>query len=63
MKHNPNKTKFIIFDWAGNDLSNHHGTFETFDDAWYYILGDMTDNLNLTETDYQEYDVREIAND
>lgn len=49
------KKIFKIYDWAGNDLSRFHGTFETFEDAWDYIFGEMTDKLNLTEDDYQEY--------
>jgi len=50
---------FKIFDWAGNELYKH-GTFETFEDAWDYILGEMTDKLNLKEEDYQEYQVLEV---
>lgn len=50
-----NSGKFRIFDCAGNDLTQWHGTFKTFDDAWDYILGEMTDKLSLTEEDYQEY--------
>lgn len=52
------KKPFAIFDWAGNELTKH-GTFKTFEDAWDYILGDMTDKLKLTEDDYQEYEVFE----
>lgn len=36
-------------------------TFPSFDDAWDYILGDLTDKLGLTEEDYQEYYVEEVA--
>jgi len=50
---------FAIFDWAGNRLSRW-GVFVSFDDAWDFILGDMTDILELTEEDYQEYEVREL---
>lgn len=46
--------KFIIKDWADNLLLNGM-SFETFEDAWGYILGDLTDNLGLVEEDYQEY--------
>ena len=46
---------FKIYDWAGNDLSKHHGTFSSFEEAWDYIFGEMTDKLNLKEDDYQEY--------
>lgn len=52
--------QFKIVDWANNDLTYWHGTFETFEDAWAYILGDMTDKLGLTEEDYQEYYVEVI---
>lgn len=50
-------TIYKIYDWAGNDLTAWHGTFHTFEDAWDYIMGEMTDKLNLTESDYQEYQV------
>lgn len=49
------KQVYKIYDWAGNDLSVHHGCFKTFDDAWNYIYGEMTDKLGLSEEDYQEY--------
>lgn len=56
------ESKFIIQDWAGNEigLKNSNGItvfeeFETFEDAWNYILGELTDRLGLTEEDYQEY--------
>lgn len=52
------KRRFIIQDWAGNVLLNGK-TFKTFDDAWGYILGEMTDALGLTEEDYSEYYVEE----
>ena len=48
---------FIIQDWAGNPIGNQ--SFTSFDDAWDYILGDLTDKLNLQEDDYQEYFVVE----
>lgn len=50
--------RWAIFDWAGNRLWKH-GTFCTAECAWDFILGSMTDMLNLTEEDYQEYEVRE----
>lgn len=50
---------FAIFDWAGTRLSRW-GTFTTFEDAWDWILGEMTDDLSLTEEDYQEYEVRSV---
>lgn len=49
--------KFRIYDWAGNDLTQWHGTFKTFEDAWDYIFGEMTERLKLTEEDYQEFEV------
>lgn len=51
--------KYYIYDWAGNKLYQH-GTFKSFEDAWDYILGEMTDALGLTDEDYQEYDVRAV---
>lgn len=50
---------FAIFDWAGNRLYRW-GQFNTFEDAWDFILGDMTDILNLTDDDYQEYFVEKL---
>lgn len=50
---------FRIIDWAGNDLTYWHGEFETFESAWDYIYGEMTDRLKLTEDDYQEFHVEE----
>lgn len=49
---------FIIKDWTGNVLLNGR-TFATFEDAWDYIFGDLTDALGLTEEDYSEYYVEE----
>ena len=49
---------FIITDWTSREICNGM-TFETFEDAWDYILGDLTDRLSLTEDDYQEYYVTE----
>lgn len=51
--------KYAIFDWAGNHL-HVHGEFESFEDAWDYILGEMTDSLELEEEDLQEYVVRAL---
>lgn len=53
--------KYIIQDWAGNVLLKH-GEFNSFDEAWDYILGEMTDTLGLTEEDYQEYSVEVKGN-
>lgn len=44
---------FKIYDWAGNRIGLK--SFKTFEDAWDYILGDLTDKLSLVEEDYQEY--------
>lgn len=43
---------WIITDWAGNDLTYHHGTFESFDDAEYALDIFLGDNY---ETDRGEY--------
>lgn len=45
---------YVIVDWAYNRIKPLR-VFETFQDAWDYILGDMTDELKLTEENYQEY--------
>ena len=50
---------YIIEDWYGNKLMIH-GDFKTFQDAWDYIRGDMTEKYKLTEEDYQEYFVTRI---
>ena len=50
--------KYAIYDWTGVELIAY-GYFESFDDAWDYILGDLTDRLGLTEEDYGEYQVLE----
>jgi hypothetical protein len=48
-------TSYKIYDWAGNRIGSE--TFETFEDAWDHILGGLTDQLGLSEDDYQEYEV------
>jgi hypothetical protein len=53
-----NHTKYIIQDWTGRNLNL--GEFETFEDAWDFIMGDLTDRLGLEEEDYQEYFVVEV---
>ena len=53
------KSKYAIFDWTGNRLSKW-GVFDSFEDGWEFILGDMTDKLSLTEEDYQEYYVEQV---
>lgn len=53
-------SKYVIFDWAGNRLSKW-GSFESFEHAWDFILGDMTDALGLTDEDYQEYHVEALS--
>lgn len=50
------RQRFAIYDWAGNELTRW-GKFGSFEDAWDFILGEMTDKLKLTEEDYQEYQV------
>jgi hypothetical protein len=44
---------YMIYDWADNLISKK--TFKTFESAWHYILGDLTERLKLAEDDYQEY--------
>lgn len=53
------KQKFKIYDWAGNSVCGEL-SFKTFEDAWDYIYGELTDRLSLTDEDYQEYEVRSI---
>jgi hypothetical protein len=50
---------FKIFDWAGNEVKPDK-SFKSFEDAWDYIQGEMTDELGLTEEDYQEYHVDNV---
>lgn len=64
-----NSESWIIQDWAGNTIQ-HNGlfnrgcygrelgipkTFESFEDGWHWIYGDLTEREGLTEEDYQEY--------
>lgn len=50
--------KFAIYDWMHNPIKPSL-EFSSFDEAWDYILGELTDELSLNETDYQEYQVLE----
>ncbi len=52
--------KCIIQDWAGNRIKPQL-VFNTFDDAWDFILGELTDEFNLQEEDYQEFYVEEVS--
>ncbi len=45
--------KYVIYDWAGNRIGAEE--FTHFEDGWDFIFGDLTDQLGLTEDDYQEY--------
>lgn len=51
---------YKIVDWANNPIKAEL-TFKTFEDAWDYIYGELTDELNLTEEDFQEYEVVEVT--
>lgn len=51
--------KFAIFDWAGNRLTRW-GEFPSFEEAWDFIHGEMSDALGLTDDDYPDYYVEEI---
>lgn len=47
---------FAIFDWAMNELTKH-GTFESFDDGWEYILENWPneeDHEDLFVLNYEE---------
>lgn len=48
---------FRIYDWAGNKITTL--TFATFLEGWDYIYGPLTERLDLTEEDYQEYEVHQ----
>jgi hypothetical protein len=54
------KNQYAIFDWAGN-RHDTLGTFECFESAWDFILGDLTDRLSLIEEDYQDYYVERVS--
>jgi hypothetical protein len=45
---------YIIKDWANNRIKPSK-FFESFEDAWDHILGELTDELSLNDEDYQEY--------
>lgn len=51
------KTKFIIKDWAGNDLTYHHGVFKTWSDAECALSIFLADEY---ETDRGEYYITEV---
>ena len=52
--------RYTIQDWAGNDLSDYYGTFESFEDAWGAIY-ERFEALSDKEFDdeMQEYAVIE----
>ena len=41
-------TRFIIQDWAGNELTDF-GTFKSFDDAWEFLLSKFDNDEDLGE--------------
>lgn len=47
---------WIITDWAGNDLTYHHGKFNSFEEAEYALDIFLGDDY---ETDRQEYFIEE----
>jgi hypothetical protein len=52
--------KYKIFDWAGNDLTSHFGTFSDFQSAWEAIhdyVSDQTQDENEFEEMCGEYQV------
>ncbi len=36
---------YKIMDWAGNDLTKHYGTFESFEEAWEAIYQHINEKL------------------
>lgn len=46
--------KYIIVDWAGNELFNHQ-LFNTFDDAWEHLYVTFPN-----EEDFSDYEVIEL---
>ena len=46
------RKQFKIIDWAGNDLTYHHGLFKSFDEAEEALSEFLGD---IYETDRQEY--------
>lgn len=54
------KRRWVIYDWAGNVVNVGGKTFNSFESAWDYILGEMTGLAGLHEEDYSEYYV-EVA--
>jgi len=51
---NLSKVSYKIMDWAGNDLTYHHGLFDSFDDAEAHLLEFLGDDY---ETDRGEYEI------
>ena len=56
---NKNKMKYQIFDQSGN-LVIPQLDFPSWEDAWEYIEGELTEELELTDEDYRKYDVLAI---
>lgn len=45
---------YKIYDWAGNDLTDHFGVFKTFDDAWDAIREYLADQ-KLDDKSYDDH--------
>lgn len=52
--------KFIIKDWAGNEMFDKR--FKSFDDAWEFLYEQFPDDgeKDADEQDLQEYRVEEV---
>ena len=53
-----NKNKYIIVDWANNPTFGEFTTFETFEDAWEFLLEKFESDEDLQEfyvVDYNEF--------
>lgn len=52
--------KWMIKDWAGNDLTYHHGLFDSFEDAEEHLDDWLGPHY---ETDRGEYEIVEVKNE
>ena len=50
--------KYLIQDWAGNDLTSYYGEFDSFEDAWDAIYKRFSDLSDMEfEEQLQEFEV------
>ena len=50
---------FKIIDWAGNDLTYHHGIFDSFEDAEDHLSEFLGDNYGTDRGEYYVIGLRD----